>query len=375
MKRAGRLFPALISDANLSAAIDEVNRTHRWGRHHRPNRTAAWVERTKPERVRELREIITRGYVPTTARRRTIYDQSSNKYREIYEPMLWPDQYIHHALVQVIQGPIMRGMDRWCCGSVPGRGTICGARAIRKWMNNDRKGTKYCAELDIRHFYQNLRPEVVLAQMGRIIKDKWVLDLIGRVLSDGVAIGSYCSQWFANAALQPLDHMIREKLGVAHYVRYMDNFTMFASSKKKLHQAVRAIDKWLRCHGMQAKGDWQVFPTKARMPNAMGYRYGRGFVLPRKKTVLRFKRVCRRAMRRIAQGRELTFRQACSIWSRAGWLKHCNGRTLLERWMYPIGGKRLKDIIRREARKWQAIFCRRICRCPIWTSTKPRTRS
>ena len=151
----------------------------------------------------------------------------------------------------------MRGMDHYCCGSVPGRGTIYGVKAIQKWMIHDKKGTRYCAELDIHHFYQSLKPEVVMAQMARIIKDKPVLELIQSILADGVPIGNYCSQWFANATLQPLDHMIREKLGINHYIRYMDNFTLFCSNKRKLHKAVREIDRWLRAHDMCLKSNWQ----------------------------------------------------------------------------------------------------------------------
>ena len=38
MKRARNLFEKLVSDENLTLAIDEVNRTHRWHPHHKPNR-------------------------------------------------------------------------------------------------------------------------------------------------------------------------------------------------------------------------------------------------------------------------------------------------------------------------------------------------
>lgn len=346
MKRVGKLFPALISDENLLRAIDVVNRTHRWSCHHRPNKTTAWVEHTKVERVEELRAIIVNGFHPSPARHRTIYDKSSNKYREIYEPMLWPDQYVHHALVQVIQPTIQRGMDHYCCGSIPGRGTLYGVRAIQKWMAADTKNTKYCAELDIRHFYQSLQPGVVMAQMCRIIKDRPVLQLIENILADGVPIGNYCSQWFANAALQPLDHLIREKLGVKHYIRYMDNFTLFGPNKKKLHKAVREIEQWLRAHRLRLKSNWQVFPTSSRMPDAMGYRYGRHYTLPRKKTLLRFKRACRRVEKRIAHGKSPTYHQACALLSRAGWFTHCDGHRALMTYLHPVGVKQLKDIIR-----------------------------
>ena len=63
MKRAKNLFEKLVSDDNLLLAIDEVNRTHHWRTHHRPNSCTAWVEETKEERVKELRQIIIDGFI------------------------------------------------------------------------------------------------------------------------------------------------------------------------------------------------------------------------------------------------------------------------------------------------------------------------
>ena len=54
----GELREQLLSDENLSLSIDEVNGSHHWRTHHRPNGCTAWVEETKEERVKELRQII-----------------------------------------------------------------------------------------------------------------------------------------------------------------------------------------------------------------------------------------------------------------------------------------------------------------------------
>ena len=343
MKRYGHLMPQMLSDENILKAIHEVNKTHRWGRHHKPNRCVCWVERTLPKRVEELRDILANGFSPSPARRRTIWDVSSQKYRDIYEPRLWPDQYIHHALIQVIEPVIMRGMDYWNCGSIPGRGSKRGIRGIRKWLREDTKGTRYCAELDIRHFYQSLLPYVVLRQLRRKIKDERVLSLCREVMTDGVPIGCYCSQWFANAVLEPLDRMLRESGFIDHSVRYMDNLTLFASSKKRLRKATHAVRLWLIHHEMTLKDDWQIFPVSKRMPQAMGYRYGRNYIVPRKRTMLRFKRACNRVIKR---GRA-TLRQARSILSRLGGFRQCRVRCVRDRWMSPIGGdKMLKRIVR-----------------------------
>ena len=260
MKRAGKLKEKLLSDENLELAIDEVNATHRWGPKHRLNKTVAWVDSTREERKEELKEIILNGFVPGPVVQKLRWDKSAGKWRNIYEPRLWPDQYVHHALIQVLQPVMMRGMDPFCCGSIRGRGISYGAKALKKWNKSDRKGTRWCAELDIHHFYDELKPEVVMERMRRLVKDRLALDLVWRVIQHGILAGGYFSQWFANTVLQPMDHMIRESgLQVTHYIRYIDNITLYARSKRALTRAIQAIRQWLAARGLRLKDNWQKF--------------------------------------------------------------------------------------------------------------------
>jgi len=350
MKRVGNLWPTLVSDENLKVAIFEVNRTHR------KYRIVDWVERTVDDRVVELRNILEEGFSPAPSRHLVIYDKSANKTRNIHSPRLWPDQYIHHALIQVLEPIMMRGMDHWCCGSIKGRGISYGVRGIKKWMKNDKKGTKYCAEIDIHHFYESLSPNVVQERMGHLIKDKKILDLIKRTTRDGILIGSYCSQWFANTVLQPLDHIIRQELGVSHYVRYMDNFLLFSNRKRTLHKAIKRIQQWLSQHGLRLKSNWQVFPTSKRLPSALGYRYGRGYVLPKKKNLLRFRRACRRAYKRLVSGKQIHYRMAAGILSRIGSLKHCKCFSAIAAHLSQVPMWLLKNIVRQNSIKKKVII-------------------
>lgn len=382
-KRTGNLFPLLISDENLLQAINEVNSTHRWRTHHRPNHVTAWVEETKLERVAELREIIVKGYEqkpPHVTRR---WDVSARKWRTVSEPAQWPDQYVHHALIQVLQPTLMRGMDFYCCGSIRRRGPHHGRKAISRWMEHDRPGTKYELSADIYHFYDSLEPEIVMARMRQLFKDHHVLDLIWRVVKDGIQIGAYTSQWFANTVLQPLDQLIRQHGAAKHYIRYMDNLTIFGPNKRKLKKLRLEIEAWLAEHGLRLKGDWQIFRTvgqesreplepprrgyrraKRRMPDAVGYRYGRGYTIPRKHNLLRLKRAVARYRKRRAQGRRIMAGMAHSIISRFGQLKHCNNVNL---YRLILKGERLlrelKHIIRENSRKekitWSMYLARR----------------
>lgn len=373
MKRVGNLFEKIISDENLSFAIDEVNRSHHWKSHHRPNGCTAWIEETKQERIEDLRRIIVNGFEqkpPNVTRR---WDANAQKWRTVSEPAQWPDQYVHHALVQVLQPIFMRGMDFYCCGSIKKRGPHHGRKAIERWMKKDRKGTKYELTGDIRHFYDSLKPEIVMARMRQLIKDRRTLDLIWRIVKDGILIGAYTSQWFANTVLQPLDRTIRESGLCKYYVRYMDNLTIFGPNKRKLRKLRELIQKWLTAHSLQLKGDWQIFPTKSRMPDAMGYRYGRSYTIPRKRKLLRLKRAAARYRKRRNSGKRILAGAASSLISRLGQLKHCNNVHL---YRIIFRGERLvrelKIIIRNKSRKETLTWSTYLAQRTKWKSSRQR---
>lgn len=87
---------------------------------------------------------------------------------------------------------MMRGMDYWCCASIRGRGTQRGIKGIKKWMK-DTDNTRFAAELDIYHFYESLKPRIVMKRMKKLIKDKKILAFIKVLISKGITIGAYFS--------------------------------------------------------------------------------------------------------------------------------------------------------------------------------------
>ena len=245
---------------------------------------------------------------------------------------------------------------------------------------------------DIHHFYASLKPEVVMERMRKLIKDRRVLDLIWRIVKDGVMIGAYTSQWFANTVLQPLDQLIRQSGLAKHYKRYMDNIDVFGPNKRKLKKLKVLVEGWLTEHGLELKDDWQIFPAvgktervplapprrgyerpKGRMPNAVGYRFGRGFPLPRKHNLLRLKRAIARYRRRRRAGKKILVGAAASIISRLGQIKHCNNHNLYrilfkgERLM-----RELKRIIRNNSRKEKLTWSMYLERRAKSRSSKPK---
>lgn len=62
----------------------------------------------------------------------------------------------------------------------------------------------------------------------------------------GLPIGSLTSQWFANMVLDRVDHLVCERLRVPAYLRYIDDFALFADDHATLHRAHAAIASYLR---------------------------------------------------------------------------------------------------------------------------------
>ena len=153
MKRV-RVYQQILSEDNLRLAIREVNRGHRRNGDHSLNKKVLEIEANMDAYVAELRRFIEdlvsgdAHMHPPLKRRRwdRNADSGKGKWRDINEPLLWPDQYVHHAVLQPMIPHIMRSMDKYCIASVPGRGNSYGVKAIKKWMNGDAAGTRYGAE-------------------------------------------------------------------------------------------------------------------------------------------------------------------------------------------------------------------------------------
>ena len=174
MKRV-RVYQQILSEDNLRLAIREVNRGHRRNGDHSLNKKVLEIEANMDQYVAELRRFIEdlvsgdAHMHPPLKRRRwdRNADSGKGKWRGINEPLLWPDQYVHHAVLQPMIPHIMRSMDKYCIASVPGRGNSYGVKAIKKWMKGDAAGTRYGAECDIYHCFEELDPPYVIQALKR----------------------------------------------------------------------------------------------------------------------------------------------------------------------------------------------------------------
>ena len=119
----------------------------------------------------------------------------------------------------------------------------------------------------------------------------------------GLPIGNQTSQFFANVYLDPLDHFVKDRLGIKGYVRYVDDFLVFSDDKSHLADVREQIREYLirlrlRLHPKKSV----VFPVKDGI-RFLGYRVFPTHRLLPKENVRRFRRRVRGMQEDYAAGR------------------------------------------------------------------------
>lgn len=349
--------------------------------------------------VAKMQEIVeSRSFAPVQPRHRTVYDPSSQKYRNTSSVPFFPDGLMHIMIVQAMMDVLMRGMSHWSCSSVPGRGNKRIRKRIHRAMKSDPKGTRYAAEMDVKSYYPSIPVEKLMRAFERKIKDRDFLLLLAMALTChpdslahaleqgfswwhiahgkcGIEIGFYVCQWSANYYLETVDRLATSCQGVKYIARNMDNLTILGPNKKQLHKARTAISKHMSEKlGLTMKENWQVYRTtftapvarrhslldektrrrqRPRMVSAVGYRYSHTHTILRKRNFLRLTRKCRKVQKRFAAGKPITFQQASGLLSRIGQLKHCNSYSIRKKYVDPIKIKKLKEVVRNESKRRQ----------------------
>lgn len=328
MKRVGYIYEKIydtdnIKKAILNASLGKRNRKY-------VKRVLDNIDFYANEISITLRE---QKYIPSPYTIKRIIDGSSGKERTIFKPNFYPDQIIHWALILQIEPILMRGMYAYTCGSVKGRGTGLGKKMLRKWLDNDYKGTKYCLKLDIRKYYPSINNGILKSMFRNKIKDKKCLWLIDVIIdsNDGLPIGNYTSQWFSNFFLEGLDHLIKEKLGVKYYIRYVDDLVMLGSNKKKLHKVRKEISNYLSTIDLELKDNWQVFRVSKRPIDFLGFKFYYNKTILRKRNALRIKR----RINKISKKKDLSYKDACAIVSYWGWMKNSDSYNFYNKHVKP----------------------------------------
>ena len=137
---------------------------------------------------------------------------------------------------------------------------------------------------------------------------------------NGVPIGNYLSQYFANLFLAYFDHWIKEEKRVKYYWRYADDIVILAADKESLHALLRDIREYMRGLQLKVKRNHQVFPVDARGIDFLGFVFYHTHTLLRKSIKQNLCRRVAKLNKRKQKPTKAAYKQAiCSWW---GWCKY-----------------------------------------------------
>jgi Retron-type reverse transcriptase len=241
LKRYGNLFEEIISFENLYIASQKAFR----GKKDR-ERVAKFYFNLENELLCIREELLDKTYLPMPLRIFHIYEP---KEREIGASD-FRDRVVHHAICNKIESILDQTFISHSYACRKGKGTH---GAILHAQVFSRKYS-YFLKCDISKYFASIDHEVLKRMLAGKFKDPdllWLLYLIinsyySESQQKGIPIGSLTSQLFANMYLDRLDHYIKDVLKVKAYLRYMDDFIIFADDKAELHLLHAKIRTFLR---------------------------------------------------------------------------------------------------------------------------------
>ena len=244
------LMEAAVTDENCELALQAVKR----------NKGAAGIDRMTTEELEPhfeanwwiLKDKLLKGtYVPSPVRRVEIPKPSGGK-RMLGIPTV-QDRCIQQMLLQVLTPIFDPAFSEHSYGFRPGRKAQDAVRAAQKYAQ---EGKDWVVDIDITKFFDHVNHDILMGRIGKVIRDKRMLHLIGKYLrrgamEDGVVItseegtpqGGPLSPLLANIYLDALDKELDQR---GHsYCRYADDCNIYVSSQAAAERTLASIQNWI----------------------------------------------------------------------------------------------------------------------------------
>lgn len=326
------LFPRITSWDNLGEAY------HKAARGKRGRSAAAHFEFHIADKLLALQTELEQGTYQPGAYQHFIINEPK---RRLISAAPFRDRVVHHALCNVIEPLFEARFHPHSYANRVGKGTH---RAIDQLQLYARR-YRYVLRLDIVQHFPSLDHAILKQELFRVIHDeraRWLIEailasgegvlaaeydmvnfsgdsLLARTRPRGLPIGNLTSQFWSNCYLNPLDWFISRELGCGAFLRYVDDFALFADSKQQLRQWREDIIQFLTklrltIHAAAA----QALPTTAGIP-WLGFVVYPAHRRLKRRNGVQFQRRLARNISLFRQG-ELSFAELDA--SVQGWINH-----------------------------------------------------
>lgn len=199
-----------------------------------------------------------------------VYDP---KEREI-QALHYKDRVVQHCLCDEVLQPILDRRliyDNAACRL--DKGTLFAIRRVTLFLQKfywKQGANGFVLKCDIRKYFNNIDHEILKAKLHKIVLDQdilWMLDLIidsyEFTPGKGLPMGNQTSQWFALYYLDGFDRLIKEKLRIKYYSRYMDDCLLIHKDKEYLKQCLIEMNAHIQNElHLQFNEKTQIFPDR-----------------------------------------------------------------------------------------------------------------
>lgn len=315
MKRIGNLYEKIIAKDNLILADKRARKGKK------NSYGVRMHDKNREKNIENLHNLLKNKMYKTSEYH--IFTITDPKERVIYQLPYFPDRIVHHAVMNILEPIWLKIFTKDTYSCIKGRGIHGVFRNLKNDLV-DIAGTEYCLKLDIKKYYPSIDHDILKKIIRYKIKDNDLLKLLDEIIdsADGVPIGNYLSQYFANLYLAYFDHWIKEEKKVSYYYRYADDIVILSPSKKTLHELLSEIIKYLKTElNLIVKQNYQIFPVNIRGIDFVGYKFFHTHILLRKSIKKSF-------------ARSVASKKSCDIKVQSayyGWAKHCNSINLIKK--------------------------------------------
>jgi RNA-directed DNA polymerase len=253
-----------VSTANWEQALGAVIRND--GAPGPDGMTARQLEQHLAVHGETIRRRLLEGrYKPGAAKRRDMAKPTGGT-RPLSIPNV-QDRFVGQLLLGVLQPVFERSFSEHSYGFRPGRSAQQAVEAARAQV---KAGYTWVVDMDIAQFFDRVNHDILMSRLGKTVKDKRVMRLIGAflragvIMPDGVHVrseagtpqGGPLSPLLANIYLDALDREL-EKRGL-RYVRYADDCNIYVRSEAAAQRVLAGLTQWIARHLRL-----EVSPTKS----------------------------------------------------------------------------------------------------------------
>lgn len=261
-KMESNYFDSAITYGNMRRALNRCCRNVRW------KDSVVGYELHAPQNTHKLLKSIRNGtYKISPYEHFTIYEP---KKRDIVATRI-ADRQVQMALCEAgIYDDFVEHFIYDNCACQTGKGTDFCLKRIKKHMAEHYR--KHCAigwvlKCDVHKFFPSTRHDVAKAAVRKRISDPKACEYVCSVIDSfegdvGIGLGSQISQLVELSVLDDLDHYIKERLHVKHYVRYMDDFILIHHDKQFLQRCKEVIEEQLSAIGLKLNEKTTIYPIK-----------------------------------------------------------------------------------------------------------------